>query len=98
MTLGLQEFLRRFFSTSCRAALSASVLSASSLLVAAPDSCCSASACSTTTPRRTHPQPSLLPPLVSAAQNVPLPCLFVERFSVIPAWQLSNRSALLDSS
>ena len=63
---------------SCLAALSASALSASSPLAAVPDSCPSVSACSPTIPRRTHPQTSLLPPLsplVSAAQNVPLPCL-----------------------
>jgi hypothetical protein len=66
------------YSTFCLAALSASALSASSPLAAVPDSCPSVSACSTTIPPRTHPQSSLLPPLsplVSAAQNVPLPCL-----------------------
>ena len=50
----------------------------SSPLAAVPDSCPSVSACSPTIPPRTHPQPSLLPPLsplVSAAQNVPLLCL-----------------------
>jgi hypothetical protein len=65
-------------STSCLAALFAFALSASSPLAAVPDSCRSVSACSPTIPRRTHPQTSLLPPLsplVSAAQNVPLPCL-----------------------
>ena len=66
------------YSTFCLAALSASALSASSPLAAGPDSCRSVSNCSPTIPRRTHPQTSLLPPLsplVSAAQNVPLPCL-----------------------
>ena len=65
-------------STSCLAALFAFALSASSPLATVPDSCRSVSACSPTIPRRTHPQTSLLPPLsplVSAAQNVPLPCL-----------------------
>jgi len=65
-------------STSCLAALFAFALSASSPLAAVPDSCRFVSACSPTIPPRTHPQPSLLPPfspLVSAAQNVPLPCL-----------------------
>ena len=65
-------------STSCLAALSAFAFSVSSPLAAVPDSCRSVSACSPTIPPRTHPQPSLLPPLsplVSVAQNVPLPCL-----------------------
>ena len=55
-----------------------SALSASSPIGGAPLSYLSVSACSSTIPRRTPPQPSLpLPPspLVSAAQNVPLPCL-----------------------
>jgi hypothetical protein len=65
-------------STSCPAALSASAFSGSWLIGGAPLSYPSVSACSPTIRRRTHPQPSLLPPLsplVSAAQNVPLPCL-----------------------
>jgi len=65
-------------STSCLAALSAFALSGSSPLAAVPDSCRSVGTYSPTFPPRTHPQPSLLPPLsplVSAAQNVPLPCL-----------------------
>ena len=63
-------------STSCPAALSASALSASWPIADAPLSCPSVSACSPTSPCRTHLQ--LLPhrpsPLVSAVQNVPLPC------------------------
>src|ERR1700693_2997625 len=65
-------------STSCPAALSASALSGSWLIGGAPLSYLSVSACSPTSPCRTHPQPLLPPPpspLVSAAQNVPLPCL-----------------------
>ena len=52
-------------------------LPASWPLAAVPDSCPSVSACSPTSPCRIHlpPLPHPPSPLVSAAQNVPLPCL-----------------------
>jgi hypothetical protein len=73
-----KSFCAASCSTSCLAALSASALSASWPIAGAPLSYPSVSACSTTSPCRTHPQPPLPPPpspLVSAVQNVRLPCL-----------------------
>jgi hypothetical protein len=97
MTLGSQEFLRRFLPR----ALSASALSASSPIAGTPLSCRSVSACSPTVPRRTHLQPSLLPlpkPTCFRCPKCSTPMLIIERFSVTTAGQLSTRSAYLDSS
>jgi hypothetical protein len=77
MTLGSQEFLRRFL-LHVPPRGSASAFSASSPIGGVSLSCPSVNACSPTIQRRTPMQPSLPPPLsplVSAAQYVPLPCL-----------------------
>jgi hypothetical protein len=66
-------------STSCLAALSASALSASSPIGGEPTYSLSVNSSCFVIPSPSHPQRSSLPPspspLVSAAQNVPLPCL-----------------------